>query len=192
MAIQTFSVPLGGRVINAAGNFIRYESAGLEGADQRIKIRVDGNDLGEYLPGDAIELPYEGTFWEIVTFQTSATLKVGKGRITTVRSTIAGSVSIGGPLPARGVSITTTQKTVGVGTGQLVAANPNRRYLLIQNKDQNGVLSVVTGAGPATLANGLEAGPKGSLEWDGSGTVPTDAIQAIGSVAAMNVIVMEG
>ena len=63
MAIQTFSVPLGGRVINAAGNFIRYESAGLEGADQRIKIRVDGNDLGEYLPGDAIELPYDGSLW---------------------------------------------------------------------------------------------------------------------------------
>lgn len=83
-----------------------------------------------------------------------------------------------------------TVKTVTNASGQLLAANASRQYLLIQNKDPAGILYVNFGAGAATTANGVQIAPGGSYELDL--VVPTTAVQCIGSIASnTNVLVVE-
>ena len=93
-------------------------------------------------------------------------------------------------LPQSGV-FANTQKTITTTSGQLVAANPLRQYLLIQNKDASANLWLNFGTGAATTNNGVLIGPKGSFEMNATQT--TQAIQVIGDVASnANVVVLEG
>jgi hypothetical protein len=197
MSIQNFFVPLaGGRQVNAAGTFFRYESAGNEGTDTSLRLRVDGNDCGSFLPGDSIELPYQGKTWELTPATVngcSANVKIGLGRITTVRSVLVGGVSITGVLPVRGnAALTSTARTVTNAAANLLGGNSARTYLLIQNKDSAGRIWIAFG-GAATQANGILIPPGGFVEWDGSGTVPTGAVSAIGDLASnTNIVTLEG
>ena len=190
--IQAYFVPLTGRQLNALGTFFRYESAGLEGPDQSLKVRIDGNDAGTLLPGDAIEIPVQAGTWDLQPASCSANVKVGFGRITTVRSTVAGSVAVS-VLPARPlVGTSSTAKTVTNGSAALVAANAARTYLLIQNNDGAGFISVNLTGAAATTANGIRIAPGGFWEWTGE-SIPTGAITAIGSIASNpNIVVVEG
>lgn len=92
--LQTFSIPIVGRVVNAAGRFIRYESAGSEGADASLRVRVDGNDLGLYLPGDDITLPVDATNWELTPVSCTAVVKIGVGSIKTSRMVMQGTIAV--------------------------------------------------------------------------------------------------
>lgn len=84
-----------------------------------------------------------------------------------------------------------TQKTVTNASGQLLAANDGRRYLMVQNKDSGGDIFVTVSGAAATTANGLKVPAGGALEL--AGYVPTGAIYAIGSIASnANVVVIEG
>ena len=100
--------------------------------------------------------------------------------------------------PVGQVSVTNTAgafahqgHTVTNASGQLLAANPGRRYLLIQNNDASGDVFVTTDGTDATTATGVKIGPGGS--WEIAGYVPTGAVKAIGSLASnSNVITVEG
>jgi hypothetical protein len=76
-------------------------------------------------------------------------------------------------------------------SAQLVAANTQRRYLLIQNKSQTGTIYVNLAGAAATVANGVLIGPGESLELEGY--TPTNAVFAIGDIANNpDVVVVEG
>ncbi len=82
--------------------------------------------------------------------------------------------------------------TVTSVSAQLVAANANRQSLQIQNKDAAGSIYLRVGAAGATVANGIEVGPKGSYEFP-AGTVDTGVIHAIGNIASnANIVILEG
>lgn len=88
-------------------------------------------------------------------------------------------------------SVVQSKKTVTNAAGDLLAANPARRYLLIQNNDAAGVV-FINFSGAATAANGLKIAPGGNYTADAS-FCPVNAISAIGSIASnANVIVVEG
>lgn len=75
-------------------------------------------------------------------------------------------------------------------SAQLLAANANRQYLLIQNKDAAGSIFVTFGAA-ATAANGIQIAPGASYEL--ATTVSTQAVFAIGSIANNpNIVTVEG
>jgi hypothetical protein len=91
----------------------------------------------------------------------------------------------------RGTSIHQTVKTLAAATStQLVASNPSRTFLALQN----------IGAGDATLAFNaaavagsgwlLATAGSGGFSWDGL-TVPTDEVRAI-STPGTTIIVWEG
>jgi len=79
--------PAGGRQVNAIASFFRYESGNAGGADESIRVRADGNDLGIYFPGDSIDLPIEARTWEIVpvTAICTGTIRLGVGRVQSAR-----------------------------------------------------------------------------------------------------------
>lgn len=87
----TFNGP---RLINAAATFFRYESGTASGADESIRVRADGQDLGLYFPGDSVELPDERSTWEIVPTSPACAgvVRLGVGRVQSARLT--GVVSV--------------------------------------------------------------------------------------------------
>lgn len=83
------------------------------------------------------------------------------------------------------------QATVTNANGQLLAANPARRYLLVQNKDAAGIVYLNIAGAAATAGNGLQINPGGS--YDLTGYLASGQINAIGSIANNpNVVVIEG
>lgn len=88
-------------------------------------------------------------------------------------------------------AFTNTQKTVTSSSTSLVAANANRRYLLIQNNDASGIIYVTLDGTAATTAKGVKIAAGGSYELQGF--VPTGQLFAIGSIASnANCVVVEG
>lgn len=88
-------------------------------------------------------------------------------------------------------AFTQAQATVTNASALLVAANPARRYLLVQNNDPSGIIYVTLDGSAATTAKGIKVGPGGSLEL--ASYCPTGAVYAIGSLATQsNVVVVEG
>lgn len=87
-------------------------------------------------------------------------------------------------------AFTQAQKTVSNASGQLLAANTARRYVLIQNKDASGDIYVTLDGTAATTAKGIKIAAGGSYECQGY--APTGAINAIGSIASnSNVVIVE-
>lgn len=84
----------GPRQINGSGTFFRYESGSAGGADESIRVRADGQDLGIYWPGDSIELPDERKTWDIIptTPTTVGVVRVGVGRVQSAR--LVGNVRV--------------------------------------------------------------------------------------------------
>lgn len=84
----------GQRIINAAASFFRYESGSAGGADESIKLRADGQDLGIYYPGDSVELPDQRGMWEITPASAACagTVRLGVGRVQSAR--LVGTVQI--------------------------------------------------------------------------------------------------
>lgn len=88
-------------------------------------------------------------------------------------------------------AFTNTQVTVTSSSTTIDAANPARRYLLIQNNDATGDIYVRLDGVAATLTTGVKIPAGGSYEV--TGYVPTGAITAIGSIASnANVVIVEG
>lgn len=84
----------GARQINAKARFFKYETGNAGGADESLRVRADGSDLGLFLPGDAVELDGYAALWELTPTTAAATgaVKLGAGRVTSSR--IAGNVRI--------------------------------------------------------------------------------------------------
>lgn len=84
----------GPRQINAQATFFRYESGSAGGADESIRVRADGSDLGLFWPGDAVELNDPAKLWEIVPATPSCVgvVRVGMGRVQSAR--LVGTVQV--------------------------------------------------------------------------------------------------
>ena len=90
-----------------------------------------------------------------------------------------------------GATFANANKTVTNASGQLLAANAARKYLLVQNNGTGDIYVTLDGTA-ATTANGVRlAAGGGTMEL--STVVPSGAINAIGAIANNpNVVVVEG
>lgn len=84
----------GARQVNAKASFFRYESGSAGGADESIRVRADGNDLGTFLPGDYLKLPFEASCWELVPVTPAAAgvVRLGLGEVGSAR--LVGNVRV--------------------------------------------------------------------------------------------------
>lgn len=190
--MQTYNFQATGRQIDAACNFIRYERENSGAVDASVRVRVDGADYGLWLPGDFAELEVRASRVELVPAAGAVgEFRIGSGRFSSSRFLLTGqpTTNIGATVAARS-AFTNSNPTVTNGNGQLLAAKPTRNYLLIQNNDATGYIAV-TFAVAATLTLGVRIAAGGYWEWASS--VPTDAVNAIGSIASnANIVVVEG
>lgn len=137
--LQTFNVPAGGRQIDAKANFFRYESSDMAGADETIRVRVDGSDLGTYLPGDSIRLPVDGKRWEVTPASGAQTciVRLGLGQIETAR--LVGIVAITNKI---GSGITQVEGSnplpIGINVMPIVAPAGNPRGLIVRRVFSQG------------------------------------------------------
>jgi hypothetical protein len=92
--LQSFTFTGAGRQIDTKARFFRYESGSAAGADESIRVYANGNDLGTYLPGDAIRLPIDATRWVITPTSAAAigTVRLGVGSVESAR--LVGTVSV--------------------------------------------------------------------------------------------------
>lgn len=168
----------------------------------RLLSTVNAVDVSLFRSGAAISAAQqvEAGFWvkedagfdaiEITTGASEAVkFLIAEGGDAGLDRTV-GSVSVSN-LSAQQGAMTQATATVTNASGQLLAANAARRYLLIQNNDASGNIFVRLDGAAATTANGVKIAAGGSYE--AQGYVPTGAITAIGSIASnANVIVVEG
>lgn len=102
---------------------------------------------------------------------------------------ITGTVTVEDTTPVNATGAN-TQKTVTNASTSLVAANANRKYLAIQNKDASGKIYINFGAA-ATVANGILIKPDSFFELNAN--MLTAEIFAIGDIASnANIVVVEG
>lgn len=92
--LQTFTFTGEGRQINAQATYFKYESGGAGGADESVSVRVDGQALGEYYPGDSVRLPVAGVLWEIKPTNAACTgrVRLGVGQVESSR--LVGTVKV--------------------------------------------------------------------------------------------------
>lgn len=103
---------------------------------------------------------------------------------------LTGNVNLSKSVVPTSTLFSNVQRTVTNASGLLIAANPGRQYLLVQNKDAVGSLFLSFG-GAATLGNGVRVIPGGAYELVGICT--TQAVYCIGDAAAnANVVTVEG
>lgn len=191
--VQTFTGPSTWE-LNVPGKFFT-----ILGSTNAVNVRLYAKgqllSLGEIKAlGAGLEVGgmAEGVYFDRVQVDATAadTITIGIGNGQSRYNRGASNVTMIQNRVAQMVPVNTA-KTVTNASAQLLAANSNRQYLLIQNRDPSGSLYVNFGAGAATTANGVQIGPGGSYELDL--VVPTTAVQCIGSTASNpNVLVVEG
>lgn len=183
----------GAKDINEAGDFLRVLASPAE--DVSLTIYKQGREVGTVSNVGA-------GYSEEIEFDKVRVSSTGGGTVAIVTRMGAkvmydkavGSVSLAGTVTSRDENGAFTQVavTVNATTTQIAAANPARRYLLIQNKDAGLKINVTVNGSAATVGLGLSVAPgDGSLEFNGR--CPTGAINAISAGGAnANVIVVEG
>lgn len=174
--------PNGASRLFVAGAYFKIISA--TGA---VTVEFDSGVMRGLIAGQGLqETPFSSLMF---TDESGAanTLSVIVGDRNFVDSRVTGSVTFS-PLAA---DFTNAAATVTNASGQLLAANATRQYLLIQNNDAAGYVYVRLDGGVATAATGIRLAPNGgSLELQTM--VPAGAITAIGSIANNpNVLIVE-
>lgn len=92
--LQTFTIPSLGRQIDAKASFFRYESGSAGGLDESLRVYADGQDLGTYLPGDAVRLPVPASRWNITPVNPALVSTVRLGIATVETARLVGNVRV--------------------------------------------------------------------------------------------------
>ncbi len=146
-----------------------------------LGVGLEVGPLGDYNAEDAFDRVE-------VDITAAGTYKIGIGSGAVRYNNSVAAVTITDNKVAQ-VSGAQSQKTVGTASAQLLAANAARQSLIIQNRSTTDSIYIAFGIA-ATVAGGIQIGPGGSFTPDGA--VDVQVINAIGGIAGMNVVVVEG
>ena len=124
-----------------------------------------------------------------IDVQAGDTVKIGIGNGQSRYNRGNASVSVVQNKVAQTAAFDNQNKSVGTGSAQLLAANPNRQYLLIQNNDPANEIYIAFGKAATTTA-GVRIIPGGNFMLDCC--VPTQEIRAIATVANTKIVTVEG
>lgn len=185
------SLPAGQPVrVNVGGAFFRL----LSGAGIDVRFMRGGAVIGE---ADGMDSGFfartnEGERFDGVEL-TSAGLQSAKVLIGEAEAGAASAVSVSGVVGVQSAGVPYAQAavTVAVTSGVLVAANADRRFLMVQNNHASQNIWLNLAGAAATQAAGVKVPPGGALLLDVA--CPTGAVYAIGETGNnAAVVVVEG
>ena len=193
--MRTLTVKIGAgstEELAVKGDYVRLRSAPydviLENPETSEKVEGSQGDDFELSPFKRLKVTNTGGVDSIFKLTISQGKKAGSAQVAG-NIAVSGGVTVNSQIPAQAVG-SNTQKTVTNASTSLVAANAQREYLLIQNKDATGNIYIVFNAA-ATVAAGVKITPGGSFELNSN--ILTAQIFAIGDIASnANVVVVEG
>lgn len=171
--------------IAIVGDYIRLKSAGVP-----VRIQSESGDVDATVEqGDALNLE---PFSRVIVSHADAaeqtvTMLIGNG-------TSADSAKVGGSvavsyMPATAQAMTQSAPAVGLASAQILAAKPDRRFLMLQNKHASAKIHVNLTGAAAAAADGIMLSPGASLVLDVC--VPSGAITAISDVDAITITAVE-
>lgn len=180
MSMKTVSI------VFAAGQQITFEGGGnyfhlLETTGNvDVELRRDGATVASAnAVGYGFKVkPRDGFNGLSISSASAQTIKIAVGDGDGEFNQITGTVAISGNTGAHASS----QASVTVADSVIVAANPARKYLFVQNNDAAAVLRLMTDGTPSTAAKGIRILPGGWYE--PINYIPTGAIHAILESAA--------
>lgn len=201
MRVYTLSVPAGQQIeFAAAGDYVRVRSTlvtlTIEQPDAGENIEVSQGDDFQFSQFQRLRVSHNDAADQTIKLIISKGKKAGSaqvgGSVSLDAVTLAALESISVQnFPASQGAFTSAGATVANASGQLLAANANRRYLEIQNNGAAGAIFVNVAGVAATVSNGRKIQPGES--WVLRGYVPAAAVFAIGDAASnANVVVIEG
>lgn len=171
------------RYLPAAGGYFRLMTS-------TASVEVDGDTFGALWPVE-VGQGLKGQAFNSLTIvnrsgaTVTGTILVSDGEF--VDNRLQGDVVISNT----GGAFTQAVATVTNASAQLVAASTTRRYLLIQNNDASGSITLRLDGGVAVSGQGIVIPAGGSYEIQGY--APTGAITAIGSIASnTNIVLVQG
>lgn len=176
MRTSTFTVPAGtSQEISLAGNYLLVKQSAVD----LIIEHPEGGEKFEASQGDDFQI---SNFKSLIITNNDASDQVVKLTVATNKKAgsakVGGSVNVAGSVTLKNGAMTQGRATVSNGANvPLLAANNNRRYLMIQNNDTSANLRVTFDGNAATAAQGFRVGPGDSLELPTF--APTGAINAI-------------
>lgn len=178
----------GSRQINTAATFFRYESGSAGGADESIRVRADGADLGLYWPGDAVELPRQCSTWDIepITPGCTGAVRVGMGRVESAR--LLGNVRVvdsGVDKTRAGSQFVAAPSLNGIaGVFSIVTVYPTTKKAAIKrlmvSSSSAGFVYLGTGTGAPTTNPIAQGGMRNKL----IGGATSDLQRALGTCAS--------
>lgn len=184
--IYTFKVPANGLYrLTVAGEYFKILSSTAD-----LEVTADFGRLAPVRTGQGLEkTPFKYlNFSDLSGADNYLQVVIGDENFV---DGISGAAEVTRNVVPKSANFTSTAKAVTNVSAQMVAANLQRQYLLIQNNHASASLFLGFGAGPALLAGGVKIVPGGSYEF--ASCVPTAAVHAIAD-AALNdsVVVVEG
>lgn len=170
-------------VLTVSGEYFKVMAA-----DAPVDVKADWGELKGLIAGQGLE---KSPFARLMVMNTSAApnkvrIFIGDEKFI---DGMNGSVVVSETRVARSV-FACEAVNVTNASAQIKAANVERQYLLVQNKDMAATVWLCFGTA-ATAANGVRIPPGGA--WESAAVAPSNAVHAIGDTAGnANVVVVEG
>lgn len=183
--IYDFVVPANGPYrLTVAGDYFK-----ILAATGPVHVKADWGSLSSLIAGQGLEeSPFQYLYFDN-TLGVANTLRVVIGDEKFIDG-MSGSIDIGVAKAPRSGVYAHTAPAVTLASTQMLAANANRQYLMVQNQHPAGSVWVrADGVAAAAAAPAFRIGPGGFWE---PGTVPTGIITMIGDQAHALLAVVEG
>jgi hypothetical protein len=185
MRPYTLKIPAGSEItLPHIGNYVRIKSATVP-----INVRVlESNESVQLEQGD------DATLTAFERLEVSHSDGAEQTVILYVgNNTRQGSSKVGGTLqvnPTQSSTGSQAAAVVGVASAQLLAANSNRKFLLIQNINPTGEITLNLFGAAAVIGAGPVIAPGETFKLEGM-WMPTAQINAIGTAAGIACVVLE-
>lgn len=172
--------------LGVTGNYVRIAdslvSVTIETIDYQNMVTLTEGEEVTLAPFNGLRISHADVIEQEILIYVASGAKIGSSKV-------AGAVSITGEQGA----FTQSRASLSNVAATLLAANADRRYLMIQNNDAAAVMRLSLDGVAPTVAEGFRIGPGDSIDLSGfmvSGEIK--AIMETATAAAANVEIVEG
>ena len=191
MRTSSYVLQAGERIeIAASGNYVRVRKSLveliIENGESNEKVEVSEGDDFEFSPFKNLYITNTGAIADTIKLTIANGKKAGSAKV-------GGSVALAGSVTLANGAMAQNRASVTNANQQILTANANRRYLLIQNNDAAAILRVTVNGTAATISQGFRIAAGETFElpvFAANGAI--NCIMETATAAAGNVEFVEG